>query len=285
VARHSRLDGYRLDLAAAVAIHPKLSLGIGPIIDQLRLDWARDEQLFYPASGNLEDVGFSRLRSRSKTTVGISAGLLADGIGRWSLGLRWTRPGEMRFRGGGQYVQQPTGDPALDQFAASRLPFGQTAPWRADWMSAEEWVVGAAYQIKPTMVLELDLERRRRRRARQLQIEFLGAPTLDRTPLQRWDETTAARVGLRWSGLGNGEWRAGASYEPSPQPSDDADPFLALGDRVAASIGFGTRVRRVQADVALRAERRHTLRIRDSVDGFTGRYRNRRIRVVVTFAW
>jgi hypothetical protein len=117
----------------------------------------------------------------------------------------------------------------------------------------------------------------------ETRLRFSGRPDLDRSLFSGWRARVATRIGLRWNGLGNGEWSAGVFRDPTPQPLADLGPFFAGATRYGASIGFGTRVQKLQTDTALVWEEHEDRSTR--TNGLDGRYSTRSIRLVLTFGW
>jgi hypothetical protein len=139
-----------------------------------------------------------------------------------------------------------------------------------------------AYAPTPTVRLEVDLDHNDWSELNSMTVLFSGQVVPTRRPVNGWRARTATRVGLRWNGLGNGEWRAGVFHDPTPQPLFDVGPFFVGADRLGASIGYGTRVRRLQTDMALVWEEHEERR---AVNDFAGVYSTRLLRVVLSFGW
>jgi hypothetical protein len=180
-------------------------------------------------------------------------------------------------------VQVLSGDPVFDALAATLRPFGQPVSWTATIRFPERAVFGVAYSVSTTALLEVDLERSAWNSLNSTTFRLAGEPALDRTPISAWESRIAARIGLRWNGLGNGEWRAGMFVDPTPQPESNLGPFFVGADRYGASIGYGTRVERLQTDLALVWEEYDNRSTQSH--GFDGRYSTRLLRMVLTFGW
>jgi len=71
--------------------------------------------------------------------------------------------------------------------------------------------------------------------------------------------------------------------DPTPQPESNLGPFFVGADRYGASIGYGTRVERLQTDLALVWEEYDNRSTQSH--GFDGRYSTRLLRMVLTFGW
>ncbi len=282
-ARDARLDAWDLTPVAAVRIHQRWALSAGVVARWTTFSWTRDESEVNPASQAEESIGISRLDSSGEVGWGAVLGVLYRPPGRWSLGLRWRSEISVDIGGSATYVQLLSGDPAFDALAATLRPFGQPATWDATLRFPERTVLGVAFSVSPTALLELDIDRSSWDSLNAATFTIAGQPLLDRVPFSGWRSRTAGRIGLRWNGLGNGEWRAGLSIDPTPQPDSNLGPFFVGADRFAASIGFGTRVQRLQTDLAVvweEHERRST-----TSHGFDGRYTTRLLRLVLTFGW
>jgi long-chain fatty acid transport protein len=282
-ARRSRLRAWDLSPVAAVRVHEQWGISAGLIVRVADFSWSRDETGFNPVTQADEPIGLSSLEANSSIGLGAVLGFLYRPDGRWSLGLRWRSEVAVKLDGNASFVQVLSGDPIFDALAAGLLPFGQPVGWAATIRFPERTVFGVAYSVSPTALLEVDLEHSAWGSLNSATFQMTGQPTLDRSPFGGWESRIAARIGLRWSGLGNGEWRAGVFLDPTPQPETNLGPFFVGADRYGASIGFGTRVQRLQTDVALVWEEfddRST-----QTHGFDGRYSTRLLRMALTFGW
>ena len=253
-ARKAELRAWDLDAVASVKVGAALGLSAGVVIRASTFDWRYDE-----------GAVIVDLRSRSEIDVGGVLALQHHPPGRWSWGLRWRGGVSSEFDGGAAFAG------------------GQPLSWTTRLQMPDRITLGVAYAPTPTARLEIDLDHTGWASIGDLDIRFTGQPTLDRTPLSGWRDRTATRIGLRWYGLGNGEWRAGLSWDPTPQPESDLGPFFVGADRIGASIGYGTRVRRLQTDMALVWEEHETRST--STHGFDGEYETRLLRLVLSFGW
>ena len=282
-ARHVRLRAWDLSPVAAVRVHEQWGLSAGLIARVADFSWDRDETGFNPATQADAAIGRSDLDADPAIGLGAVFGLLYRPDGRWSLGLRWRSEISMKLDGKATFTQILSGDPVFDALAAGLRPFGQPVSWTTRIRFPERTVFGVAYSVTPMALLEIDLERTAWSSLNGTTFRFAGQPTLDRIPLAGWKSRIAARIGLRWNGLGNGEWRAGLFIDPTPQPETNLGPFFVGADRLGASIGFGTRVQRLQTDLAVVWEEHEDRSTR--THGFDGRYSTRLLRMVLTFGW
>ena len=282
-SRDARLRSWDLSSVAAVRVHRTLGVSVGAVARTAVFSWARDETGFNPATQAAEEIGRSDLSPDPSFGVGAVVGVLYRPDGRWSVGLRWRSSISTETGGAAAFVQTLTGDPVFDAIAAGLLPFGRTIGWTARLRHPERLVLGTAYALTPTALLEVDLERTAWENLHGTTVRFSGQPGLDRTPFLGWRSRVATRIGLRWNGLGNGEWRAGIFRDPTPQPTSSLGPFFIGTDRYGATIGFGTRVERLQTDIALVWEEHAERSTR--THGFDGRYSARLLRMALTFGW
>ena len=282
IARRALLRSWEVGAVAAVRVGHAWGIAAGMIARRSELAWERSESVFDPSTQHDAEVGLSYLRSDGGSGVGVVVALAHRPAGRWSWGLRWRSAVSTDLEGEALYTQRPTGDPALDLLAAAALPFGSAVPWTARVRFPERFTVGVAYAPAPTVRLEVDLDYSEWSTLNAMVMRFSGQIVADRQPLSGWRARTATRVGLRWNGLGNGEWRAGLFHDPTPQPLADVGPFFVGAERLGASIGYGTRVRRLQTDLALVWEE-HEKRM--AVNGFDGNYHTRLLRMVLSFGW
>lgn len=282
-ARHSRLRAWDLSSVAAVRVHERWGLAAGLVTRVANFSWDRHETGFNPATQADEEIGRSGLNADPAIGLGAVVGILYRPDGRWSLGLRWRSEIAAELEGSATFSQIPTGDPVFDVLAAGLLPFDQPVSWTAKIRFPERTVFGVAYALTPTALLEIDLERTAWSTLNGTTLRFEGEPALDRLPFVGWESRIAVRIGLRWNGLGNGEWRAGLFLDPTPQPETNLGPFFVGADRRGASIGFGTRVQRLQTDLAVVWEEHDDRSTR--THGFDGSYSTRLLRMVLTFGW
>ncbi len=282
-ARRARMRAWDLSSAASLRVGNRWGVAAGAIVRLADFSWDRDETGFNPATMTDVPIGLSDLDADVAVGYGAVLGLLYRPDGRWSVGLKWRSEIPVTMDGEAAFTQVPTGDPAFDLLAAGLRPFGQALAWSAKLRFPERLVFGVAYSLTPTALLEVDLERTAWASLNASTIRFAGQPGLDRTPLAGWESRVAIRVGLRWHGLGNGEWRAGMFVDPTPQPESNLGPFFVGADRFGGSIGFGTRVQRLQTDLAVVWEE-HADRS-TTTHGFDGTYSTRLVRMVLTFGW
>ncbi len=282
-ARDARLEAWDLTPVAAVRLHERWGVSAGLVARLTEFSWTRDETGFNPASQLQEPIGISRFDSGTAVGLGAVIGVLYRPPGRWSLGLRWRSEVSTDLDGKATFVQVLSGDPTFDALAASLRPFGPPVRWDATIRYPERTVFGVAYSVSPTALLEIDIERSSWGSLNTTTFRIAGQPALDRAPFSGWESRMAGRIGLRWNGLGNGEWRAGVYVEPTPQPEANLGPFHVGADRYGASIGFGTRVQRLQTDLAVIWEEHENRSTR--THGFDGRYTTRLFRLVLTFGW
>jgi len=282
-SRRSELRAWDLSPVAALRLHERWGISAGLVARFADFAWARDESGFNPASQLDEPIGVSDLAADPAFGLGAVVGLLYRPDGHWSLGLRWRSGISMSMDGEATFVQVLSGDPVFDALAAGLRPFGQPVGWSTRIRFPETAVFGVAYSLTPTAVLEIDLERSAWSSLNRTILRIDGQPALDRAPFAGWESRITTRIGLRWNGLGNGEWRAGLFRDPTPQPESNLGPFFVGADRLGASIGFGTRVQRLQTDVAVVWEEHEDRSTR--THGFDGRYSTRLLRMVLTFGW
>jgi len=282
-ARNSWLRAWDLSTVAAVRVHEQWGLSAGLITRVADFSWDRHEKGLNPATQVAEEIGRSDLDADLAIGLGAVVGILYRPDGRWSLGFRWRSEVSLKLDGSATFSQIPSGDPLFDALAAGLLPFGQPVSWTARIRFPERAVLGVAYSVTPTSLLEIDLERTAWSTLNDTTFRFAGQPALDRTPFSGWESRIAVRIGLRWNGLGNGEWRAGVFLDPTPQPETNLGPFFVGADRLGASIGFGTRVQRLQTDLAIVWEEHDDRSTR--THGFDGSYSTRLLRMVLTFGW
>ena len=282
-ARRSRLRAWDFSSVVAARVHEQWGLSAGVITRVADFAWDRDETGFNPATQADEPIGSSDLEADGDIGLGAVVGLLYRPDGRWSLGLRWRSEVAITLDGNATFVQTLSGDPVFDALAAGLRPFGQPTAWTAKIRFPESMVFGVAYSLTPTALLEVDLEHTAWDKVNGTTFRLAGQPELDRAPFVGWESRVATRIGLRWNGLGNGQWRAGLFFDPTPQPVSNLGPFFVGADRFGASIGFGTRVQRLQTDVALVWEEHEDRATR--THGFDGRYSTRLLRMVLTFGW
>jgi long-subunit fatty acid transport protein len=272
-----------LSSVAAVRVHDHWGVSAGLIARVADFSWSRDETGFNPATQTVETIGISNLDGNSTVGLGAVLGLLWRPDGRWALGLRWRSEVAANLDGNASFSQVLSGDPVFDALAANLRPFGQPVSWDAKIRFPERVVLGVAYSVSPKALLEIDLERSAWSSFNTVTFRIAGQPALDRTPFGGWESRIAARIGLRWNGLGNGEWRSGVFMDPTPQPATNLGPLFVGADRYGASIGYGTRVQRLQTDLALVWEEHEDRSTRSH--GFDGRYSTRLLRMVLTFGW
>lgn len=282
-SRRSGLSSWELASSASMRVHRSLGLSAGLRVRATRFTWRRHEVGFNPASSMDEEIGLSEIGSDFEIGYGAVIGVLYRPDGRWSFGLRWRSGVRTELDGHASFVQIPSGDAAFDGLAAGLLPFGQAVGWRTRIRQPERLAFGTALALTPNALIEIDLERIGWSAMNGWAIEFDGFPMLARSPVDGWESRLHTRIGLRWNGLGNGEWRAGLYREPTPQPEQGLGPFFVGADRLGAAIGYGTRVERLQTDVALVWEERGRRSTRSH--GFDGRYTSRVVRLVLTFGW
>ncbi len=285
IAEEANLSVFDLNPSLAWRACERLGLSAGLVLRASELDLRRREALVNPGTLLEQEAARVELQSDLETAVGWSAGLLYRAGRRWSWGASYRSAIEVDYRGRTGLTQVVTGDPVFDAVVATTLPFGQDVPFQTS-IDFPAWLnLAAAYQATPTVLLELDASRTGWDVLDRTGVIVEDTPRLNTTLFSGWDDSHAYRLGLRWSGQSNSEWRIGLYFDDSPQPDEDVGPLLADADRVGYSVGYGTNVGGIDAEFALvyiDFDHRATATNRD---GFNGSYENRGWILGTSFAW
>lgn len=285
IAEKASLRVLDLNPSLAWRASERLGLSVGLVLRASELDLRRREAVVNPSTLLDQEAARVELESDLETSVGWSAGLLYRVGRRWSWGASYRSAIELDYAGRTGLTQVVSGDAVFDAVAAATFPFGREVPFETsidfpDWLN-----LAAAWQATPTVLLEFDVNRTGWDVLDGTDVIVRAAPRLNRTLVSDWDDADTFRLGVRWSGQSNSEWRVGLYFDESPQPEEELDPLLADADRVGYSLGYGTDVGGVEAEFAvvyIDFDPRATATNRD---GFNGSYENRGWILATSFAW
>jgi long-chain fatty acid transport protein len=249
VSREASLTPFFLTGALAWNATPGLSVAAGPVWSTASVGLERNigaNNPFYgdarfPGAAQLLDLGHADIEGNG-TGWGWTAGILARFDGGYRVGATFRSAMDIDYDGDADFTYDfdGSGNAALDavlgptlqagfpgdQDVAVTLPFPASAVLGFAFDPAEHWTVA------------VDAVWTGWSRLGAVGLTF-DDPDLDTRIVEDWDDVVALRAGTEWRAAPAWSWRAGAYFDPSPQPTGSVDPLLPDADRVGLSLGAG----------------------------------------------
>ncbi|MEP7027171.1 MAG: outer membrane protein transport protein, partial [Candidatus Eisenbacteria bacterium] len=239
ISTHSRITPISFAPTAAVAIDDRLRVGAGANLVLSTVEFARYFAAYDPISDATRTVGRVDLKSEN----GFGAG--------FNLGAQWWPPGRLKFgatyrsrvrvehAGLADFRQVSSGDPAFDAVVAASFPPDQRATTSIPFPA--QGALGVSYQACPSWAFEADAQLTWWSAFDRFTIAFAQDPSMNIEAEEGWSNALGLRVGAEHRKGGTAAWsyRAGYSYDRTPQPRASLGPWLPDTDRHGLSLGFG----------------------------------------------
>lgn len=239
------LRGLYIQPTVGFAVLPgRFSVGAG--LDYVMGSIEVHRRQFGPAPlglGNTEIADVALEGSGTGLTYHVGAWLALDE--RTSLSARYLGAAEVDMDGDAEFVQVPTGVPAVDALIAGAIPEDQGVATSIEFPA--QLVAGVNFRATDRLDLMLDYQRTYWSSFDQFPVEF---ETEDPDTLRLgYDDTNTFRLGADFQATDALVVRAGFRYNEAASPR--ATPFLPEGERNYYSLGLGYRVTpRISTDFA-----------------------------------
>lgn len=181
----------------------------------------------------------------SAVGFGYNAGVQVDAVKDvLSFGFAFRSGVLLKFRGTAHFEtppiefanQTPTADLLKDQSLTSQLRTPNTA------------MLGVSFRPVHDLTLAADVHYYRWSSVQQIAVSFEN-PTLDQVLPKRWHDTFNFHLGAEYRLTSSLSLRAGAVYDPTPEPVDTLTPDLPDSNRLKATVGVGYARERMQFDL------------------------------------
>lgn len=224
---------------ASVAVSDRLRVGAGANLILSTVRFQRHLPAYNPLMDETVDIGTLDLKSERNFGAGFNAGVQWWPASRFKLGATWRSKVTIRYRGLADFTQRATGDPLFDAAVFATFPpdqgFTTTIPFPA------QASLGVAYQSSPAWALEADVNHTWGDALDRIPIRFARTPERDVDLVEEWENALNVRVGTEYrkGGTAPWAWRAGYSFDQTPQPVESVGPLLADTDRHGITLGLG----------------------------------------------
>jgi long-chain fatty acid transport protein len=238
ISTRSKITPFYFTPTAAYAISPTLRVGVGASIVLSNVELERHLAAYNPFDDRTEDVGTVKLASETGDGFGVNAGV-QWWPGRWRAGATYRGGVNIEYGGSADFEQRSTGNPTFDAIVASSFPPDQRV--RTDIEFPAQASLGLGMQASPSLSLEGDLNWTNWSTFDRLEIRFDQSPERNVSSEEAWDDAFNVRVGAEYrkDGTSPWSWRAGYSFDASPQPTENVGPLLPDADRQGVSLGGG----------------------------------------------
>lgn len=258
------------DLAPTVAFKPTKDLGIGisAVVRISKMDYLRREQTVDPFSGSIVDYGSRAVTTGTANGFGLNAGLKYRIGERVSLGFTFRSPIQIDYTGTSTLAQIPTGNQSLDDLLAATRPFDAPLGLNTSVEFPGQAAIGVAVSLPGGFMVEADFVQTGWSTLEALVFDFPNTPEFDEVIVQDFSDTSSLRIGATYRTKSGTEFRAGYTFDESPQPSFAVSPLLPDADRNTFAFGFG----KDWLDVAFVWNDLGTRRVDDNLQDFNGNY-------------
>ena len=190
-----------------------------------------------PFSGRIVDVANTRLVSDYGDDIGWHAGILFKATDRLRFGLTYRTDMEMELEGQAEINQISTGNAQLDAVIRTQLPPNQAINTAFPFPA----VASAGIAFSPTVNwdVEFDITHMTWSEFEALTVNFEATPAASFTRVQKWEDSSAYRLGANYKATADWDVRFGALYDQNPQPVEAVSPLLPDSDRIGVTFGAG----------------------------------------------
>lgn len=190
-----------------------------------------------PFSGRIVDVANTRLVSDYGDDIGWHAGILFKATDRLRFGLTYRTDMEMELEGQAEINPIPTGSAQLDAVIRTQLPPNQAINTAFPFPA----VASAGIAFSPTVNwdVEFDITHMTWSEFEALTVNFEATPAASFTRVQKWEDSSAYRLGANYKATADWDVRFGALYDQNPQPVEAVSPLLPDSDRIGVTFGAG----------------------------------------------
>jgi len=240
ISYKAELRTFDLNPTIAWQATPNLGIGVGAIVRWSDLELSRRVGIPSPFGGAAE-VADVRLSSDLEEDYGWNVGILHKVNPSFSWGLAYRSDMTIDYEGDARFTQISTGVPAFDAAVAAQLPFGQDVPVATSVDYPDLAMLGLAFGLTPSLVLETDVQWTGWSSFEELPIEFPENPQFSDVIPERYEDAYAYRAGLAWTTGPSSQWRFGYVFDETPQPEQAVGPLLPDADRNGLTLGYGYR--------------------------------------------
>lgn len=229
-----------IDLGAGAAVAVGESLGLGAALIYRTSDFEHTKRLasLDPAAGRVVDVASQVIEATQDDGFGYAVGLLHRPSAGFSWGLSYRSAIEIDYSGTGLLTQIETGNEQLDALLAATLPFDEDLAFASRIEFPDLLALGLALHPGERLTIELDLDRVGWAAVDRLAFRFPNNAELDEERFQGFADTESYRLGVSIETHGGTVFRAGASFEESPQPDRAVGALFPDGDRTGYHLGL-----------------------------------------------
>ncbi len=249
VSTFARIAPFSFAPTASVAVNDRLRVGAGANLVLSQVRFQRHLPAYDPFVDETVDVGTLDLASEHNFGAGFNAGLQWGPASRFRFGATYRSKVTIHYRGRADFTQRATGDAPFDAAVFATFPPDQgvttTIPFPA------QGSLGAAYQWSPSWALEADVNHTWWDALDRIPIRFALTPSRDVDLVEDWDNAFNVRVGTEYrkGGTAPWSWRAGYSFDQTPQPVESVGPLLLDTDRHGITLGLGRNGTRTSFDL------------------------------------
>lgn len=239
VATGAEITTYDVNPTLGFKLTPKLGIGIGVTYRLATISFDRRHAGLNPFTGRLVDAASVHVESDTEAGFGWNVGLLHRVSPRFSYGFAYRSKMEIDLAGVGRMTQVPTGNQQLDDLFAATLPLDRDLAMASRLELPDVATLGVAIGLSRSATLELDVNRTGWKSFRELAFTFPGAPLLDQTFVEGFEDSMSYRLGLLLKRPTGPQFRFGGAFEESPQPDFAVGPLLPDSNRTVLAVGFG----------------------------------------------
>lgn len=276
----AELTTYDVNGALSLRLTRSFSLGVGAVYRTAEIGHDRRLARFNPLSNSTEDVATVSLETDQEGAFGWNAGFVYRPSPAFSFGVSYRSAIDQDYDGAALLTQIATGDAQFDQLVAASLPFGVDLPVATSLELPATARVGLAFGLGQNTVLELGGDWTAWSSVDAVAFDFLSEPSFDQTIDLDLDDAVAFRLGLRLKNLSGSEWRFGAVFDESAQPTETFGPFWADVESASASVGWG----KDWLGIALKWTELTETSVRNSATDFNGTYSGNRWSITLSIA-
>jgi long-chain fatty acid transport protein len=268
---------------------PNFGIGLGFIARVSDVTLERDVPEIDPFTLSTVNVAKVKLHSNYDEGYGGDVGLMWKND-VWSVGATYRSQITVNYSGSAVLFPRTSGDPVFDALVAATTPFNTAIPVTTQIKYPGQGGIGVAYNIMPSLTLELDGNWFGWGRFNQVDINFPGGQLPNETVVERWKDSYAGRLGVEYRSSATWKWRAGYVYDQSPQPSQTVNPLLPDANRNGVTVGAGWSGTHLSADLGIMylffANRtRNSTFSDDSLGPFYGTYQTNALLVSLTLGF
>ncbi len=278
LATGAEITTYDVNPTVAFALTPNLGIGLGATYRTAEVATDRRYAALNPFNGRLVDAASVHQKTDMEAGFGWNVGLLHKVSPRFSYGLAYRSKMSIDLPGVGRMTQISTGNQQLDDLFAATLPLDRDLALETRLELPDVATLGIAIGLSKSITLELDVNRTGWKTFRELAFTYSGAPILDQTFTQSFEDSLSYRAGLLIKRPTGPQFRFGGAFEESPQPDFTVGPLLPDSNRTVLAAGFGVD----WLDVAFAWTTYDQRIVRTNIDGINGNWRASSWMVAIT---